>query len=403
MRKVKIYVDSYNSLNTFIYDNEHPEITPLHLKDASAFDYVKLLYRFNPIDVIEDENNIDIVFKYDNFDIEMNNYPSILLNDKYKNIVLPVCEKAFICLSKKRMTSNVNKKVVRHNKYVGKKIIASALITAILAGYIHNLSKEDKLNNTEVLDISNALNKTVVENIVDISSNTHEQLNNVVNNYSDSSTNSVFLDYKDRSRSNKIMNTDLSYGDIIAKYSKMYGLDANLMLAIATQERGEHSEVMDAGGATGLMQIQNSVWSNSKLKAYNFKEHNWEEIVVDEAMLSDLEYNVKIGCMIFQSYLKQMDYNICAAAQSYNMGCGTVERLIRQYAGESNQSIDQILSSQTNIGWIDLRNLIPYGDPEYLEHVLSYCGNDINIVVLDPNNKEHNLIVSSISNEKQRV
>lgn len=414
MRKVRIYIDSYNSLNAFVYDNEHSDINPLHLKDEGAFDYVKLLDKFYPIDIIEDNNEIDVVFKYENFDIEISNYPNILANGKYKEAIVPICKKAVTCLSKKRMNSNINNKVARKNKYSGKKIIISALISVMLGSSLYSLDKNNKLSNTEVLDITSIINSSntiedITENVVDDSSKAKEEIksvpltNSYVNEYEDSSTNNAFLNYKDRSRSNKIMNTDLSYGDIIAKYSKIYGIDANLMLAIATQERGEHSEVMDAGGAIGLMQIQYDIWSNAKLRAYNFQNHSWEEIVVDGNKLSDLEYNIKIGCMIFQSYLKQMDYNICAAIQAYNMGCGTVERLVRQYASESNQSINQVLSSQTDIGWIDFRDIILYGDPEYLEHILSYCGNDINIIVLDSSNNQHNLMVSSISNEKQRV
>ncbi len=412
MRKIKVYIDSYNSLNTFVYDNEYPDITPLHLKDEGALRYIKLLEKFNPIDVIEDSRDINIIFKYNNFDLELYSYANILMNERYKDALIPICKKAYDCLMNKTMNKDIGNKVIRKNKYTGKKIFVSALISVILGSSIYSLDRNIKMNNTEVLDISNIMNgNTVSEEIVDITRDAQIKTNNIVTrtatntsyNNSDATLNSIFLNYKDRSRDNKIMNTDLSYGDIIGKYSKMYGLDANLMLAIATQERGEHSESIDPGGAIGLMQIQYSVWANSNIKAYNFNSHSWEEISIDGQMLSDLEYNVKIACMIFQTYLRAMNYNICAATQSYNMGCGTIERLIKEYASSTNKTFNQVLSSQTDIGWIENRDSIPYGDQSYLEHVLSYCGNDINLNVLDPNNNRYSLTVSSLSKEKQRV
>lgn len=176
--------------------------------------------------------------------------------------------------------------------------------------------------------------------------------------------------------SDKLLFVKENYGDIIEKYSKMYGLDSDLICAIATQERGVHSNTVDEGGAIGLMQVQVAVWNGSKVRTFNYETGEYETIKVTLDDLKDVDFNIKTGCAIFQNYLKQMQGNIVAATQTYNMGPGTMKKILSNYSSSSGKTIDEILNDIDDLSWMDYRNSSYAGDPDYIEHVFRYYAND---------------------------
>ena len=208
-------------------------------------------------------------------------------------------------------------------------------------------------------------------------------------------SNYLYIEYNDRSNYEKVIKTRNLYGDLIQKYATMYGLDANLMIALATQERGIHSTEMDRGGATGLMQIQNSVWVGNSITAYNFETGQRETIKVTKERLADCETNIQIGCMIFQDMLRLNNYNILMALQSYNMGSGGVSIAVSSYAESIGCTRQDIVNDPNDCGWIYHRDLINFGDQKYIEHVLSYIGNDAHIEIYKP---DGTLVVCNVRN-----
>lgn len=180
------------------------------------------------------------------------------------------------------------------------------------------------------------------------------------------------LDIGSMSDSEKLEYVKEHYGNIIDRYANTYGLDSNLITAIATQERGKHSDVVDSGGAIGLMQIQVGVWDGHSVTAYNYDTGKEETVEISLEKLKDVNFNIKIGCMIFQSYLKEMDDNVIAAIQSYNMGTGSVKKIIVTYATASGKTSDAIISNPDDTGWLDYRTSSFPGDPDYVENVTRY-------------------------------
>ena len=194
----------------------------------------------------------------------------------------------------------------------------------------------------------------------------------------------AIINYSDRSYSEKLETARALYGDIINKYATTYGLDPELVLALATQERGIHSNKKDPGGATGLMQIQNSVWVGHDLTAYNFNTESYETIKITKEKIEDCETNIKIGCMILQDMIRAKDYNIVAGLLSYNMGGYSVDKILARYQNVSGISRAQVLNNQNDCGWLEYRDIITIGDRDYVQHVLSYMGNDIDTYVIKP-------------------
>lgn len=178
------------------------------------------------------------------------------------------------------------------------------------------------------------------------------------------------------SSSEKLKYVNENYFDIIEKYCSMYNLDSNLIAAIATQERGSHSDKVDDGGAIGLMQIQVSVWNDKDINVYNYETNSEEKIHITLDKLKDVDFNIKVGCAIFQNYLNQMNGNVIAAIQSYNMGPGSVKKIISTYASATGKTYDEVLNNFEDIKWLDYRNSSYPGDPDYVENVSRYYSSD---------------------------
>lgn len=142
------------------------------------------------------------------------------------------------------------------------------------------------------------------------------------------------------------------------------------MIAIACQESGgNHRSTKDAGGGVGLMQIQAS--AVKKVTAYNYETGKIDVLNVSEAKLGDVDFNIRVATMIFQTKIKQMNKNTCLALQSYNMGEGTMAKVLRVYSQVSGRSVEEIKNDPTDLGWIGYLKGYP-GDPNYVSNTTRY-------------------------------
>lgn len=283
----------------------------------------------------------------------------------------------------KQVEKQKNKKVVRRNKHASKKIIAGGLSLVILGSCVYGFfSKENRVNAIDNYTYNNSVVSKVenfVNSIVD-EFNDKENNNDIINlSQKNKELDSVSIEYEDRSDTEKAYITKSYYSSLINKYADMYGIDPVLVTAVATQESGVHSSITSPGGATGLMQIQNSVWLGENVSAYNFETNSMETFTVTLDKIQDLEYNIKIGCMILQNAFQYMNYNTLAAIQCYNMGYGNMMDILNHYADDTNQGVDQILKNPEDIGWLSYRSYIDEGDQKYVEHVLSWIGEDFDL------------------------
>ena len=158
------------------------------------------------------------------------------------------------------------------------------------------------------------------------------------------------------------------YMDVFKKYERIYGVDANLLCAIGAQESSgiHHESSINGGWATGLMGIE-YIWDGGYIEVFNFEDNCYETLRVDYSRIGELDYNIKIGAAIFQSYfygtlenkdrIDKCDW-LAFSVQKYNMGPG---------------NMDDVLNLGDN--WIGNRDFIDAGDNRYFEHVLSRLDN----------------------------
>ena len=361
----EIYADEYVSLNSKNSVKKHV--------GKEVYNLLNYNTRYKINNIYESGNGIQI--EYDDFIISCDKgvllhfYASPLLNriNRFSN--------------KNNASKHKGKKVTRKNRHIGKRVIALGVLIAIIcAGIAHSKKKKtvdiDEIVTTSLSQESEEESTTMQisfeqDEIIEEENSIIEEENPIFElsiNYSGFQPDYDKLDYVRK-----------NYSKTIEKYSKMYGIDPNIMIAIATQERGIHSSTMDPGGATGLMQIQNSVWVGETLKAFNYEIDDVEAIRVSYELLGDLENNIKIGCMVFANTLGQMKNNVLAAIQCYNMGYGSMMKIFNNYSIASGKSISDIMSNPSDIGWLKHRDIINMGDQHYLERILAYIGDVVNI------------------------
>lgn len=241
--------------------------------------------------------------------------------------------------------------------------------------------------NIEIDDDINKEFTVTTPPIVDIKEEVKETTQpTTVEEVQEEKVNPFTLETEDLTGSEKYQNAKENYYDLIEKYANEYGLDPMVMLALATQERGVHSETVDSGGGLGLFQIQIEGgwnWNNENVSAFNFRTNEEETVTITKEKASTLEYNIKYGCMLFQNALREQNYNVPRAIQCYNYGSTYMDQVISECCRDTGYSRSDI-SDPTNLIWTNYRSVIKNGDDRYLENVLRYLPNDTQIEFKKP-------------------
>lgn len=199
------------------------------------------------------------------------------------------------------------------------------------------------------------------------------------------------FEYTDRTDSENLNNA-MRYEDLFKKYGNMYGVDPNLLIAMAAQESsGNHYDNLKGNYGIGIMQIEKKVHINSTVKAYNFETGEIDKIKVTEEAIKDLETNIQIGTIIIRNRLEENNYNIALALQSYNFGIGNMNTVINNCSDSTGLLKSDIRNNCTNPEWLNYRNTISVGDSQYIEHVFSYIPNNTVLTIKDRDDNDHSL------------
>ena len=278
-------------------------------------------------------------------------------------------------------------KVVRKNRFKKNTIIVASTATVMLLAGI-GLTNIGITRDNPKSEISYEPPVSVEEIITEPQTNDNYEYENYNENQNQNVNNEEIIDLnvEENTQSEKYLYCKNNYGDLITKYANIYGIDPNLAIAVFTHERGYHSDVMDPGGAIGLCQVQLDVWNNQDVKAYNFETNSWDTYNIKEENIKNLEENIKAGVMILQDSLRQVSYMVFQGVQNYNYGIGNLNDVFRNSGLNSEQ-----LNEQNNKDWLQYRDLIKNGDPQYIEHVFQYIPSDTTLHFKTPDGQEINL------------
>lgn len=249
---------------------------------------------------------------------------------------------------------------------------------------MHDLSGSYTMNNNPNFNIHDYENIMIPEDDVEVLDTTPtldvptedsvEQQEAVTSTYTDKAE--LNLEYESRAYTdrNLLVRNNEEAMAAIKKYANKYMIDENLVMAIASQERGAHSQTMDDGGGLGIMQVQVAVHpdgsafstvinDNGNIKKSQFVYHYNEYITLDG--------NIEAGCALLQYYLNYFNGNMAMAVYAYNSGQGPVNNAIVAYASETGLSYESIMANKSDLDWTK------YLDREYyLPAVLSWLDTD---------------------------
>lgn len=296
-----------------------------------------------------------------------------------------------------KLATNKKKKLTgkKVNRKESKVIVPQKVAIAVVMGAIIGvggvkLSNNNENKRREPTDISyeEVKNSDDVDVITYDDGDMYDYKEEVEN---DTNSNYLEFDYysdSDKKISNNDIENTLRYKDIFDKYGHEFGIDSNLLIALATNESSGIHDIDYDEPDIGIMQIEWSVWLNKKVKAYNYEKNEFDSLIITNDVIESLEGNIKAGTMILQENINKTvrygyDDKLINASdilpyslQRYNMGVGNMQKLLRM-GGD----------------WKDNRNEITAGDSKYFEHVLAYLklldnGEDIKIKSFDEDTKE---------------
>lgn len=178
---------------------------------------------------------------------------------------------------------------------------------------------------------------------------------------------------------------------VIEKYSYQYGIDPEIMLAIACKESSlDHEGCLPEGprynnNAIGMMQLE-EIHDGEKFTAYNYETEQYDTETYTIDNVKDYDTNVKIACMMFQNAIEKYKGNIYMAIQSHNYG-EMVDVMVSMTANDRNITPEILMENPFDIDWTKYLEEIyknpkkydstwkydTYGDPNYLNTIISLC------------------------------
>lgn len=410
MNAIRFMVDDNDKVIkcVFSHDIYNEGFKPIKMEEGKLNSLVRLFAdEYQRIDEQINRDNIILSF-YDVDDLALTELEK--MTKEYEKRLERIREKARIEKSEERMHAEYtcnkeyirgkNRTVTRTKRKVNPVV---ATISALALSTIILLSTTTKAN-TENIEI-------IEEPIISYSQNIEDDINKEFNQKVDVIEESpieqkklteTFVQYdspvksepinpfelntEDLTSSNKYLNCKENYYSLIEKYANEYGIDPMVMLAIATQERGEHSSIVDDNGGLGLFQVQIEGgwnWDNKDITVHNYKSNSEETITINKETARTLDGNIKYACALFQNALKEQKYNIPRAIQSYNYGTTYMSNVINACKSDTGMSSEE-LNNPSNLTWINYRNVVGGGDSKYLENVLRYLPNETEIHMKKP-------------------
>lgn len=257
-----------------------------------------------------------------------------------------------------------------------------------------------------------------------------------------SSPNDIYTfsnDYEDRSNNEYIQKIIDTYSNSIRHCSEKYGIDEKLIIAMICQENPKSDVNYTSVGGVGLLQVERQIWNNytmndidgnqvtincddindissdyekmnkvaiykNDLKNNLINENDYEKYDINQEDIKkfeNAEKSIEIGCMIFEYCENQIIENNNKNVYNYKLTDEECE-LLSIWA--HNKGINQVENCLKNTNsfdeTIDLIKTTPYGDNEYLEHVISFLPND---TVINMKNRNNNSIVIKIENNLENA
>lgn len=310
-------------------------------------------------------------------------------------------EDSFVKIRKAILEHQRNEAKINKIKTTGKKALGTASIIVLILLAVNAYSKKHNNDNTKLPEVPATieeiqepiLEQNEVESIIYESNNAIEELqetaitSDVFEEYNElyeeldsepvAMVNDIaFVNYEHEADLDKQLYVEENFDEIVTRYATKWGISPNLVMNILTQESG--------GKVTNLMQIQFDSWKDMPLSSHNFvdnceqtivltdnpeKYRNKNYTVITREDLKNKITNISVGCVILKYSIEEMNNHIAAGIQCYNFGTGNMMSVLAFTSEDTGLSIDEILSDQSNVSFMNYTDSIKVGDSNYLENV----------------------------------
>lgn len=326
------------------------------------------------ISMIKESNDLRVTdklisFTFKNINVSMIGYQFNTSNNFFD--VINYAKTNYLLIKKERLK---NRKITRKKILVSSLLLASLAATLLIGANIVEAKSDTGITNGEGQFVVEVVNEEDSSQN-DIYAIEYEE--NIKNSRSSDNTicTSFNANYIDSISLEKYNYTVSTYGGLIRKIAPEYGVDPRIMIAIATQESGNHYDTSNPA-AVGLMQIELSVWDNENITAFNYQKKEYETLHITKDKLMDVEFNIRVACMHYQNCLDNSNGIIEVATQMYNYGVGNIRKVCRSYYGNQELSLDSMLEGNYDDGWKSCRSNFTFGDPLYTDKIGSYLSID---------------------------
>ena len=310
-----------------------------------------------------------------------------------------------------------SKKVSHINKYPKANIIiASTVLSLVLGAFgLMAIKKGSSKNNpkpeagTELLtddnneistneiddNIENTTEETNYSTISDKEISTEisstENNNEISNEYNSSN----LIEYSYADLENRLFLDDIRerFGETIHKYSKIYGIDENLITAIIAQE---NPHLWSGGRAAGLMQVERVAWHGVTVT-----DIDGSDLYIDCDLMDDIDnyydYSIHVGCYIFWFTYNKVNEDNEDNQFNYKLTDAEVLAVAISSYNKSVYSVEPCLEYTNNLQETDAEiELIDWGDTQYREKVLSSLDDGYTITMMTRNGEIKNIAVDNL-------
>ena len=334
----------------------------------------------------------------------------------YSEYIPDIMERVNKAIAKHQKDKHRNE-VVRNLKVTCGKVACGTLIVTLLgtaAGALHkqHTNSNNFTNNIATEDFINKIPinlEAVSDDFDEEYDQMIDELETVVDEYTESQNtiieekpiDTAYLRYDDLTNTNTYIGAYEDYYSIVEKYANKWGISPNIIMAMLTQE--------SAGKKVNLMQIQFDSWHDQVLTEYDFVNGRYQSIVLTDTPekyagqnitvitredLNNKVTNISVACVILRYCLEQMDFNVLAAIQAYNLGCPNMDKVMNETSRNVGVSVDDLLSDQTNTEFTNYTHIVDCGDPNYVTNVFRYLTDgEITIQILNEDGSVSSLII----------
>lgn len=334
----------------------------------------------------------------------------------YSEYIPDIMERVNKAIAKHQKDKHRNE-VVRNLKVTCGKVACGTLIVTLLgtaAGALHkqHTNSNNFTNNIATEDFINEIPinlEAVSDDFDEEYDQMIDELETVVDEYTESQNtiieekpiDTAYLRYDDLTNTNTYIGAYEDYYSIVEKYANKWGISPNIIMAMLTQE--------SAGKKVNLMQIQFDSWHDQVLTEYDFVNGRYQSIVLTDTPekyagqnitvitredLNNKVTNISVACVILRYCLEQMDFNVLAAIQAYNLGCPNMDKVMNETSRNVGVSVDDLLSDQTNTEFTNYTHIVDCGDPNYVANVFRYLTDgEITIQILNEDGSVSSLII----------